>query len=743
MGNSKVKVAMVYLAHMAGNFQSVQLVPDIHELLLSPNPDIACETYLFEPASHETTLGHLIAVAETKNPLGKDLLDLVINAIQREYYRSPSRGMVRSFESALHQANLVLNDTVEQGVRDWMQYFHVAIGVLNQTMLHISIAGQAYVFIVRGSRVTEVSYGLDHPITSPLRCFSQVASGTVTAQDILFFGTYQFAEAFPADILQKIGRERSASQVGLALKDHYTRLGSALPLAVTTLSLLPQSSVPEAEDTKPLRAKEAPFPHSPLPRKPLVLHSPWYSRFFQAVYQITRILLRLIRQKLWPHIKKGSQTSGRVLWSTSKNAWMGVHALATKNAPADPMVSREPLPSFTQRLRSLPRLLLHLPRRLGNYLWLLPRISKVFVGITLVLAVAFVVSLLLLRNKRIEDSKIQRASELLHQATTKEQAANNLLIYGDRQQALHLLDEADAIAVELRAMNVYEPEVTTLQAKIQESRDKTQRIWRAKPNALRTVGEFSSIAKGEQVRQLFLIAQTFFTFNPKTNAILALNSDGKAQAATTTTRERGFISRGIAHEADKTIILATDEPGIAIFDTTAASLEDQEITLPPKIDITAMATYSNRLYVLDAAVRMIYSYNKTLRGYSGGTPWLSDPHQLQGTLTDIAVDGFIYTLATNGTIQKFYKGNSEAFSVEPITPPIEQATRLIASSDFKNMYILDQKTGRIIILNKKGQLQQQLYVSDDTPVLDIAIAPDETKAYALVGMKVVEIPLSQ
>src|SRR5436190_8813059 len=103
---------------------SKSLKPDAQELILCDNQAYACETYIFDPSTGEEHLGYLFAAAETEDRggVGKELLDMVVTAIQNEYYRDPSRNPVHSFELALHQANLILHDAAERGVRDWMGY---------------------------------------------------------------------------------------------------------------------------------------------------------------------------------------------------------------------------------------------------------------------------------------------------------------------------------------------------------------------------------------------------------------------------------------------------------------------------------------------------------------------------------------------------------------------------------------------------------------------------------------------
>ncbi|MGH9857141.1 MAG: hypothetical protein ACRD4B_04780, partial [Acidobacteriota bacterium] len=192
-----------------------RLRAEAEETLFSPDETTVCETYVFEPSPGEEGCGFLFIAGETTNEggIGRELLDTIATAIQKEYYRDPKRSSATSFEMALHQANLILHDTVEQGIQDWMNYFHMAVAALSGTALHIAASGEARVLLVRQTKLTVVSEGLSHfPITNPLQTFSQVASGTVASSDMVFLATSQLLSLFrPAEISRTVVSTAAAS----------------------------------------------------------------------------------------------------------------------------------------------------------------------------------------------------------------------------------------------------------------------------------------------------------------------------------------------------------------------------------------------------------------------------------------------------------------------------------------------------------------------------------------------------
>src|SRR3989344_146564 len=194
---------------------------DVSEIVLGEDARVCGDTFIFEPAAAERHLGRLFVAIETEEraSAGSELIKKFVNALQREYYRDPTRRMLPGLESALHQANLVLHEATEQGQREWMRSWHAAVGVLSKTTLHVSTAGEGKILLARQSRLTSIASGLSHsPITDPLRTFAQVASGVVSTRDVLFFGTSQLNTIFRYDDLARLSIDRAAATVTTRLR---------------------------------------------------------------------------------------------------------------------------------------------------------------------------------------------------------------------------------------------------------------------------------------------------------------------------------------------------------------------------------------------------------------------------------------------------------------------------------------------------------------------------------------------
>lgn len=720
-----------------------RLAVDAAELVLCRDERFVCETYIFEPTKQEEELGYLFAVGDVENRggVGRELLDFTVTAIQKEYFRDSKRSVGQSFELALHQANLLLNDSAERGVKDWMGYFNVAVCVLTGSTLHVSVAGQASVSLVRKTTLTEVSEGLSvYPVTNPLRTFSQVASGALLPRDVLYVGSANFRPLFRGEDLKRFAIDHSAHTITTRLEQLYTDYGLRHPMSVLVVSLLPQYVVAPSQPGR--QAGLGYPPHEPsqrrgdaihqaqlMPRRPIVLKRSFLAtagvtagKF--AVYGWTRL-----KNRLWPVVKQGSlqlggqaRKGGTAFLEVSKRT---VQGLAARQAG----ISIGRRPSWAGLKARVARL---------------PASSKIFAVLAILFAIALTISLMLLRAKRAEDSRIQAASEQLHSARVAVEAAASALIYDNRDEAQKLLSEAISQLDTLQPSGLYKEEAQKLRGDIATQQDRLQKIARARGAAVHEIGSWSEFISSPANMHLFVIGDTLFTYDPKTNAMVKLGSDDKAERVTQTTEGIGFFVAGAEQAADKTIVLATDAPGVALFDSQDNSLLRQEITLPNEATrIGSLAVFGNRLYVFDQTTGQIHLYNKSLRGFTGGEAWIADGEFPKDTIRGIAIDGNIFTLHNDGAIRRLFKGVAADFTLEHLEPSLTSATRIITSEEHQYLYIVDPPNKRVVILTKQGTLVRQIFIEDATAMQDAAVPADEKNLYILDGARVLKVSLEQ
>ncbi len=128
--------------------------------------------------------------------------------------------------------------------------------------------------------------------------------------------------------------------------------------------------------------------------------------------------------------------------------------------------------------------------------------------------------------------------------------------------------------------------------------------------------------------------------------------------------------------------------------------------------------YNGNLYLLDAGSGKILRYLPTADGYSN-----PPDNYLEGDATidltravDMAIDGNIWILYSDGTVQTFLQGRQQPFVLEPppdgpITSPQAIYTGS-AAGDAQTLYIVDSDASRILEYDKSGKYLRQFRPAD-------------------------------
>lgn len=134
---------------------------------------------------------------------------------------------------------------------------------------------------------------------------------------------------------------------------------------------------------------------------------------------------------------------------------------------------------------------------------------------------------------------------------------------------------------------------------------------------------------------------------------------------------------------------------------------DQWVT--PRI----MESYNGNLYLLDSGSGRILRYLATEDGYADAPDdYLADGAKLDFShVVDMAIDGNVWILYSDGTVQTFFQGTQQAFVLEtppdgPITSPQAIYTGSAAGSA-ESVYIVDSANSRIVEYDKTGKYLRQ------------------------------------
>ena len=98
----------------------------------------------------------------------------------------------------------------------------------------------------------------------------------------------------------------------------------------------------------------------------------------------------------------------------------------------------------------------------------------------------------------------------------------------------------------------------------------------------------------------------------------------------------------------------------------------------------------------------------------------------------------MYILNAEGKIIKFTGGKKSVLEIVAF-PEIAGATKIVASPNLQNIYILDPQNKRIVIANQKGQLQSQIINESFSNLVDLVLSPGEKTGFAISQNRLFQI----
>lgn len=153
--------------------------------------------------------------------------------------------------------------------------------------------------------------------------------------------------------------------------------------------------------------------------------------------------------------------------------------------------------------------------------------------------------------------------------------------------------------------------------------------------------------------------------------------------------------------------------------------------------------YSANIYMVDKGNNKIYRFSGNNKTFADKTDWLAPGIEADfSKAIDMTIDGSIWVLSSSGRITRFTNGNPTNISVDGIAIPLENPTAIYTNENLKNVYVLDNQKGRVVVIDKNGKFKMQ-YVSDNIKnANDLVVSEEKEKIILLSGSKLEFINLA-
>lgn len=148
--------------------------------------------------------------------------------------------------------------------------------------------------------------------------------------------------------------------------------------------------------------------------------------------------------------------------------------------------------------------------------------------------------------------------------------------------------------------------------------------------------------------------------------------------------------------------------------------------------------FGSNIYVLDTE-NGISKFVPTDDKYTEND-YLKEDEDLSKAMA-MAIDGSVYVIFSDGTVNKYTRGNKDEFSVSGMDKEMSSPTRIFTTEDFDNIYILDNGNSRIVVINKEGKFVSSYQAGVVKNATEIDVNEENKEIFVLSGGKVFKIDI--
>jgi len=320
-------------------------------------------------------------------------------------------------------------------------------------------------------------------------------------------------------------------------------------------------------------------------------------------------------------------------------------------------------------------------------------------NLLIVAGAIFAVFLLGIFARAIMNFESAETQELREKLTIAQEAisqADTFWLQGERKSASEFLQKAEkeVQAVLNSESKNFRSEAQFWLKSIQEKKLQVENARKITPQLLADLG-----VKNDNLEAVGLLAMknNLFAYDLKNVHKTVRNIVEKALPIV----EKESILAGSARSDQNTLIFLTDSPRLIEYrEGLVTPMNTADESWKHGIDI---ATYGRYAYLLDPVENQIWKYERRRAKYSPAIAYNQGADLSRAV--SFAIDGSIFVLSDDGTIQKILRGTKEKFAFRDL-PSISfqgKNLKLFTSKELDFLYILDPDNSRILVFVKGDQ----------------------------------------
>lgn len=635
-------------------------------------PTSYCESFVYEPTNfEEEKLGHLLMLGRIRNVPENSfyLINLLASRIKREYYKTSHKSQNEAVEEALKEGNRVLKETEER--IDWLGNLDFFISSVSQSKIYFTLLGKVKSFILRQNEVVDLVNDLilEKDFLFP---FSTIIQANLKKDDVLLIST---SNIFTKEKLlaagnvllpveeKKIKKFIDANENGVALMAETSKTSEAIE------RLEPQVSQKKSPELKIPRVKIS----------------------FEKISILTGKFLNIAKR-----IKKN---------------FSKIPSLFKKQKPE----VKEEIPRIAVEKFS--------PEETD---WRKPgKIALKEKFILLIFILILTASGFGIYNFQ-KNKEIKAVETTIETAKNKKSEGENAMIYGDKEKAMTLFEEA------LNILNSIENPPTKQKTQIDDLKSGIENKI-SEALGRKVISQISPLFEIEKEKwnasQISLNKDKIYISSENSNLIYEWDISKKEGAFTTLNLEKVLAQASIQ---EKMLFLLSPASLLTEGETKNIELKSAY----EDVAISEVDSYGNYFYIFDTKEGEIIKYELKGKSVSDPTLWFKERKAAKNAIS-MAIDGSVYLAFADGNIKKFSAGELKEEIKPPKTyPEIKGLTKIFTTKDNQYLYLLEPSEKRIIIINKKGEKISEYQFPELNELKDIRASSDDKNIYLLSDNKI-------
>jgi hypothetical protein len=636
---------------------------------------------------------------------GNEIGELIFETMKNYFYHDLEREGAGRFEDMLKEVNLVISKKEEELGVQFVSDLNVIAASIWDDALYLSQYGEGEAYLVRRRFVSTISEGLSDPKQSK-ELFSNIASGEFSAGDYLLLCSSRLVRYITKTDLGRLLSEEADlhkalktidDAVSLDLMDRMTILG--VQIGEETLDVI----VGEDGDSMVARKKKTKW--APKLGASLKLH-----------------FGKLVPKKVQNKKEVGKQT--KKIHSRAQDLLDSVDdeddGFVEEMDQGRDFDYQDDIQEESMDLQELPHEDEHpetahheaAPKKESKHTkarsdfsdlvseWKELKRDKILMALVAVVLV-LVVGIYVVRN---QGQKQQYIEELEGQLELVELNINTAKTTGsyDKDSATELLDEAEEIALEVLNTGYLRGKASEYLSDIEQQRDFLDNVQRVESPTI--FADFSLTNPGMNALGMVEFGDTFYVYEHDKMYQIILD---EIQEPIVIDEDEVVVDAFYFEEEEAILFLTKSNRIIQYQDGQFTFLDTDDGAWHAATDIYV---YNSRIYLLDSSEGEIWRYYRQRDGYSGADAYLTDESLDISGAVSLAIDGEVYVLQDDGTLEKLLSGADSGFSVKKApTTDLSGATVIYTEFEMFQAFILDPSKSRVLVYNKDARTGNLVY----------------------------------